>query len=87
MPQLLSDRIALVPLEDPNSITLPVDPIDTLLRGLDAPLISEEKCTTDTDALGYIRKSMSLGATSLATSKCWHENDPCSLRYIPRRRI
>ena len=79
--------IALVPLEDPNSITLPVDPMDTLLRGLDAPVIPEEKWATDTDALGHIRKSMNLGTISLATSKCWHENDPCSSRYIPPRRI
>lgn len=74
-------------LEDPNSITLPVDPMDTLLRGLGAPLIPEEKWTTDTDALICIRKLMNLGAALLATSECWHEIDPCLLRYIPRRRI
>ncbi|KAF9651947.1 hypothetical protein BDM02DRAFT_3138361 [Thelephora ganbajun] len=80
---LLSDRIALVSLEDPNSITLPVDPMDALLRGLDTPLIPEEKWTTDADSLGHIRRSMNLGPVSLVTSKCWHEIDPCSSRYIP----
>ena len=85
--QLLSDRIALVSLEDPNSVTLPVDPMDTLLRRLGAPLIPEEKWTTDTEALGYIRKSMNIGATSLETSNCWHGNDPCSSRCVSRLRI
>ena len=83
MPQSLSDRIALVSLEDPNSITLPIEPVDILLRGLDAPLIPEEKWATDADALGTIRKSLSLGAVSLATAKCWDEVDPCSSCYIP----
>lgn len=64
-------------LEEPNSVTLPVDPIDALLRGLDAPLIPEEKWKADTDALGYVRKSMNLGAAPLATSNCWHAIDPC----------
>ncbi|KAF9787078.1 hypothetical protein BJ322DRAFT_1210039 [Thelephora terrestris] len=72
----LSDRIALVPLEDPNSVVLPVDPMDALLRSVDAPLIPEEKWATDTDSLGHIRKTMNLGATSLETSKSWHESDP-----------
>ena len=74
-------------LEDPNSITLPVDPVDSLLRGLDAPLIPEERWTTNADALDRIRKSMNLGAASLATSKCWDAIDPCSLLYIPYGRI
>ena len=87
MSQLLSDRIALVSLDDPNSVTLPVDPMDTLLRALDAPLIPEEKWTTDADALGHIRKSMSIGSMSLRTSKCWHETDPCSSCYILYRSV
>lgn len=69
-------------LEDPNSITLPVDPIDTLLRGLDVPLISEEKWKADVDALAHIRKFMNFGVASLATSNCWHEIDPCPFCYI-----
>lgn len=74
-------------LDDPNSVTLPVDPMDILLRDLDAPLIPEEKWTTDTDTLGRMRKSMDLGAMPLATSKCWNEVDPCPSSYIPRGRI
>jgi len=76
-----------VSLEDPSSISLPVDPMDTLFRGLDAPIIPEEKWMTDADSLGHIRKSMKLSAMPLATSTCWHEVDPCSSCHVPRRRI
>ena len=74
-------------LEDSNSVALPVDPMDTLLRGLDAPLIPEAKWVADTDALDHMRKYMNLGATPLATSKCWYDIDPCSSRYIPHRHV
>lgn len=76
-----------MPLEDPNSITLPVDPMDTLLRYLDPPLVPEEKWAADPDALGRIRRSMNLGAAPLATLKCWNEIDPCSSYYIPRAHL
>lgn len=79
--------IALISLEDPNSITLPVDPMNTLLHGLHVPPIPEEKWATEMGALDYIRKSMTLGTVPLATSKCWHENDPCSSRWTPHRHL
>ena len=56
--QLLSDRIGLISLEDPSTITLPVNPINTLLCGLDVLPIPEVKCTTDTGTLDHIWKEI-----------------------------
>lgn len=75
--QLLSQALAFVPTADPRSLTLPVDPLETLLKSIPlTPLEIEDKWATDVEVVKHIRDMLSVQKGKPKTETCWNEEGP-----------
>lgn len=63
-----------MPTTDPNSLLLPSDPLESILKHIPATLLrDEDKWTTDADALKRIRNALHFPFAKAMTDKCWHD--------------
>jgi hypothetical protein len=76
--QLLSQTLSKVSATDPNSLTLPSDPFESLTRlyGLNELETYDQRWTTDIESVNYVKRMVVVSGET-KTERCWSEESEC----------